>query len=263
MAGKKARIFIPGVGESEVEIGGGTPYGQDTVQKYPIGAILSLGLQKYAYAKASGTLNPDMGAKIGQHQHIAYTTVAASAAAGVSELTLDVAATDGVGHDGAIAADELVGGFIVVFPHSSNTFVRQIVGNTAIAAGGGEMTVTLDSPTPVAIVVDVTHCEAMASPFLNVKTDTSDATSVVGIPTYPATDGKYCWLLVSGVGWAAPQAEVGTGTNDQEVVFRHDGSLDEHDYSDANVTKGQHAGFVLTRAYGGTQGAPFVKFSIW
>lgn len=261
--GKMARIYIPGVGESIVSLEGGTPYNQDSVQKYPLGTIITLGLRKFAYAKAYGTLNPDLGAKVGSHQHMAYATVAASADAGVSSITADFGATDGAAHDGVLAEDELVGGFIVVFPHSSNTFVREIIGNTAVASSGGEVTITLDSPTPCAVVVDVTHCEAMASPFLNVHSGTEDTTPVVGIPTYPATTGKFCWLQVSGPGWAAPQAEVGTGSNDMQVVFRHDGSVDEHDYSDANVSKGQHAGFVLARAYGGSQGAPFTNFQIW
>ena len=262
MAGKMARIFIPGVGESQIEIGGGTPYAQDDKQKYPFGSILELGLQKFAYASASGAQNPDVGSHIAAGQHVAYTTIAKSAEAGVEELTLDVQGTDGEGGDGAIAEDELVGGFIVVFPHSSNTFLRQIVGNTA-TTGAGEMTVKLDSPTPAAVVVDVTHCEAMASPFRKVVSGNKPRQAVVGIPTYPAADGKCFWLLVSGVGWAAPQAEVGEADHDLEVVFRHDGSLDEHDYSDAYTTKQQHAGFVLTHAAAGTQGAPFVKFSIW
>ncbi len=261
MANKTARLFIPGVGESFVNIGGGTPYEQDTVQKYPFGTILSLGLQKFAYASANGTQNPDVGSHIAAGQHVSYATIAASAAAGVSSLTLDVAGTDGESGDGVIAANELVGGYILVFPHSSNTFMRQIVSNTAVSTG--EMTVTLDSPTPAAVVVDVSHCECMASPFRKVISGNYPKQAIVGIPTYPATTGKYFWLLVDGVGWASPQAEVGEADHDLQVVFRHDGSIDEHDYSDAYVTKQQHAGYVLTHAPAGTQGAPFVKFSIW
>jgi hypothetical protein len=263
MTAKKARIFIPGVGDTEALLEGGTPYSQDSVQKYPIGTIITMGLQTFAYSSANGTQNPDVGSHIAAGQHVSYATIAASAVAGVEQLTLDVAATDGEGGDGAIAKDELVGGFILVFPHSSNTFWRQITGNTAVAADGGEMTVTLDSPTPAAVVVDVTHCEAMASPFRKVVSGNYPQQAIVGIPTYPATTGKYFWLLVNGVAWASPQAEVGEAEHDLQVVFRHDGSIDEHDYSDAYVTKQQHAGFVLTHAPAGTQGAPFVKFGIW
>ncbi len=262
MAGRKARIFIPGVGESDVELGGGTPYGQDTVQKYPLGTLLRLGGRTFAYAKASGTQNPDVGSHIAAGQHVSYTTIAASAAAGVTEVTVDIAATDGAAGNGVIAEDELVGGYLLVFPHSSNTFIRQIVGNTAVANGGGEMTVELDSPTPVAVVVDVTHCEAMSSPYLNVVSGNYPKAAIVGIPTYPATTGKFFWLQTWGPCWAAPQAEVGDADHDLNVVFRHDGSVDEYDYSDSYVTKQQQAGFVLTHASAGTQGAPFIMLQI-
>ncbi len=263
MAGKMARLHIPGVGESVIQVDGGTPYEQDTLQKYPLGTILQLGLQKYAYAKAYGTQNPDVASHLGCHQHMAYTTVAASAAAGVSTITADFGSGDGAASDGVLAANELVGGFIVVFPHSSNTFIRQIIGNTAVASGGGEVTITLDSPTPAAVVADVSHCEAMASPFLNVVSGNYPTRPCVGIPTYPATTGKYFWLLVEGISWVSPQAEVGVNDHNMEIVFRHDGSVDEADYSDAYTTKQQHAGFVLTRAAAGTQGAPFMKFKIF
>ncbi len=264
MAGQLKRLFIPGVGESFIQENGGTPYEADTVQKYPLGTIMTLGLRKFAYAKAGGTLNCDLGAKQASHQHMAYTTIAADAAAGDTSIVADFGATDGAAHNGAVGEDELVGGFIVVFPHSSNTFVRQIIGNTAVAGSGGEITITLDSPIPCALVTDSDHCEAMASPFLNVKTDNDGGVNpVVGIPTVPATEGQFCWLLVSGPGWAAPQAEVGDAAQDLAVTFRHDGSLDEHDYSDAYNTKQQHAGFVLSKAYGGTQGAPFINFQIF
>ena len=262
MAGKMARIHIPGVGEADIELDGGTPYSQDSVQKYPLGTLLRLSGRTFAYAKASGTQNPDVGSHIAAGQQVSFTTIAASADAGVLTLTLDVAATDGSAGDGVIAADALVGGYILVFPHSSNTFIRQIVGNTAVASGGGEMTVTLDSPTPAAVVVDVTHCECMASPYLNVVSGNYPKAAIVGVPTYPATTGKFFWLQTWGPCWVSPQAEVGEADHDLNVVFRHDGSIDEYDYSDTYVTKQQHAGFVLTHAPAGTQGAPFIMLQI-
>ena len=124
------------------------------------------------------------------------------------------------------------------------------------------MTLTLDDPIPVALVGDSDHAEAMASPYRNVQSGTGTTSSIVGIPTYPATMGKYTWLLTKGVGWVAPQAEVSVGNNVREVVFRHDGSLDEHDYSDANVAKAQHAGYALQNAAAGTQAAPFVMLDM-
>lgn len=231
-------------------------------QVYPLGTIMQKpDGREFVYAKAGATLNPDMGAKSYNQQHIAYTTIAASADVGDTEIILDVQVTDGDAGDGVIALNELVGGYIVVFPHSSNTFVRQIIGNTA-TTGAGEMTITLDIPIPAALVVDVDHGEAIASPYLDVRCTTEATSSIVGVPTYPATVGQYVWLQKKGIIWIAPQAEVSVGNNNRVIVFRHDGSIDEHDYSDENVTKAQHAGYVVQNARGGGQGAPFIMLDI-
>ncbi len=242
------------------------PQGIDSAsatQRYPLGTIMRKpDGREYVYAKAGATLNTDMGAKSYNTQHIAITTIAADAAVGDTTIVLDVQATDGDAGNGAIALNELAGGYVVVFPHSSNSFVRGILGNTAVTAGAHEITLTLDDPLPVALVEDTSHAEAMASPYLDVRSTTEATSSVVGIPTVAATVNQYLWLLKKGIGWVAPQAAVSTGNNNREVVFRHDGSIDEHDYSDANVTKAQHAGFVVQNASGAGQGAPFVMFDI-
>lgn len=229
-------------------------------QRYPLGTILKKADgREYVYAKAGATLNTDMCAKSYNTQHVAYCAIQAVAVAGTSAIAITVGATDGVAGDGAIAANELAGGYVVVFPHSANTFVRQIIANTVEAGGGGTVTLTLDDPIPVALATD-DHAEAMASPYLDVRSTTENTKSVVGIPTVAATVGQYLWLLKKGVGWAAPQAEVSVGNNNRAIVVRHDGSIDEHDYTDANVAKGQAVGYVLQNAAGATQGAPFVMF---
>jgi len=215
--------------------------------------------EEWYYGKAGGTINTDMGCWAYNHQHVPYTTVAATKAKGVTSVVIDVGATAGVASNGAIAANELVGGRIVFFPHSDNSFVRTITANTVVAAGGGEMTITLNKPTPVIITADVTHCEAMASPYLDVRTGNSGGIRpFLGMASVPATVGQFFWIGKNVWGWLAPQAEVGVGDHDNEIVFRHDGSVDEHDYSDAYNAKAQHAGHVLTRAANGTQGAPFI-----
>jgi len=226
-------------------------------KKYPIGMRLARGDRVYRYAKAGGTLNTDLGAKNALTQHVSFTTIHSNALVGATEIVIDVAGTDGVNGDGVIAANELEGGTVVVYPHSDNSFTRGIVRNTA-TTGAGPMTLTLDAPIPVALTAASMHAECMASLYLNVKTLTSTTTSVVGVPTVAATVGQYLWLQTWGPCWIAPQAEVSVGNNNRRVVFRHDGSIDEDDVADANVSKGQIAGFVLANAPGGGQGAPFI-----
>ena len=264
--------MVPHVGVQHVSydiiygelLSGGTEqdiYEASDTQNYALGTrrVTKLG-DEYRYAKAGATINCDLAVSGYNSQHIAYTTIAASALINATSIVIDVAATDGVGADGAIAADELVGGSVVVFPHSSNSFTRRITANTAVVATGGECTLTLEKPIPVAITVDVDHCEACASPYLDVRTTNMGGTRpFLGKADVAATVGQFLWILVEcDLTWLAPQAQVGDAAHDNQIVFRHDGSLDEHDYSDAYTTKAQHAGTVMTRAAAGTQGAPFV-----
>lgn len=245
-------------------LSGGTEqdiYEASDTQNYPLETrrVLPHGEEWY-YGKAGDTINTDLGVWGYNTQHIAYTTIAESVLAGVSQVKLDVQSGDGVGADGAIAEDELVGGYIVIFPHSSNTFVRRITANT-VTTGAGEITLTLNKPIPVALTLNVDHGEAMASSYLDVRTgNCSGRRPFLGKADVAATVGQYLWIHKrKGATWLAPQGEVGVGDNDNEVVWRHDGSLDEHDYNDAYTTKAQHAGKVLTRAAGETQGAPFIE----
>lgn len=233
-----------------------------TAKRYSLGARLVTGDGRvFRYAKAGATLNTDLGCKSYNQQHIGITYVAVATVVGALTVVLDVQGTDGDGGDGKIAADELVGGYIVIFPHSENSINRMIVGNTA-TTGAGEMTITLDDPLPVALVADSAHGECMASPYLDVRSTGETTSSIVGVPCVPATAGNYLWIQTWGPVWIAPQGEVSVGTNNRQVVFRHDGSIDEYDATDANTIKAQHAGFVLQNARGGGQGAAFIMLQI-
>ena len=82
------------------------------------------------------------------------------------------------------------------------------------------------------------------------------------MPPIPATSGQYLWVQTWGPVWIAPQPEVSVGLYNRQVVFRHDGSIDEYDYLDAMTTKQQHCGFVLANAQAGGQGAAFIMLQI-
>jgi len=266
MTAKLHRVHIPNVGEALISYEGGTPYQADDVQKYPLGTLLRLGGRTFAYAKASGTQIPDVGSQIGSVQHVANVSVQANYAAGVKAITITTTDTDGAGGDGAIAADELVGGYVVVFPAASNhAFVRQITSNTYVIASGTHvhtMTIGLDSPTPIAITTS-DKAECMASPYLNVITASSEARSIVGVPTVAATTGQFFWLQTWGPCWIATSAECGAGSNDRNVVFRYNGSGDECAYAGTyNSAKAQQAGHILTNGAGTGQGAPFIMLQI-
>lgn len=235
----------------------------DAVQKYPLGTTYVDGDRRFKYCAFKGTVNPDLGAKDTQPQAVAFATIAAAAAQYATSVVIDVAATDGRAGDGAIAVNELAGGYLVVFDASSKAFNRQIAGNTVVAATGGEMTLTLTDPIPVALIADTDHGECMASPYSYVTAYTgNDKGAVVGMPQLVYTNGQFGWAQNWGPSWVAPQAAVGSGSNNRLCIFRHDGSIDELDYQDAANNKGQVAGYVMNHAQGGGQGAAFIWLTI-
>lgn len=233
-----------------------------TTQKHEIGTrLVTDDGDVFRYVMAGGTLNSDLGCVPQYTQEVGYNTIAASAVVGATSVVVDMGASDGIAEGGVIAVDYLKNGRLLVFPHSDNSFVRRILTNT-VTAGATEMTLTLDRGIPHAITVDVDHMECMASPYKNVITSTSAQKSVVGVPTSAMTIGQFGWIQTWGIVWLAPQGAVSTGNNDREVVFRHDSSVDQHDYSDAVITFAQHAGFILKDIRGGGQGAPFIMLQI-
>jgi hypothetical protein len=221
---------------------------------------------RYSRANASTVLNSDLLAQTVTAQHMGYTTIAASVAAGVSQVVVDFGASDGAAGDGALAANELENGYWICFPHSENSINRLITANTAIAAGGGEVTLTLNKPLPVALVVDVDHCEAICSPYWRVKASTTGDVNkaFIGLPSLAAAVNTYFWLQTWGPCWVAPQANVGSAAHSTQVVARYDGSIQVHDNTDTSVAGDlqQHIGFVMSRGSGAAQGAPFIMLQI-
>lgn len=236
-------------------------YAAHDIQKHEIGLRYRMDDRVFHYAYTSGTLNCDLGAKPYNQQIIAITTIAEDAIIGATFIVIDIQITDGNAGTGEIAKDALFGGSIIIFPHDSNSINRRIIGNTAVAAGANEMTVELDAGIPVALDADNDHAECMASHYSDVRTLTSPYRSVVGMPMVAASS-QWLWLQTWGPVWIAPQAEVSVSYNDRQVVFRHDGSIDQHDYSDTHTKYAQHAGFVLCNARGDTQGAAFIMLQI-
>ena len=234
----------------------------DEAQQWPLGAIYVDGDRVFKYCSIFGTLNPDFGAKDVQPQSVAYATIAANAVQYATTIVIDVAASDGRSGDGVIAENYLAGGYVVIFDASNKAINRQIVSNTAVAGGGGEMTVVLSDPIPKALIEDTDHAECMASPYSYVGLSTSEKYAVVGMPVLVYTTGQFGWLQTWGSCWIAPQAAVGSGSNNRICVFRHDGSIDELDYSDAQNSKGQIAGYVKQNAQAGGQGAAFIELQI-
>jgi len=215
----------------------------------------------FRYARAGNTLNCGLGAHIGYTQDVGFSAVTVDlAAAGKSTLEVTVSGTDGRLGTGTIAARELEGGFIIIFPDGmGDTINRRIVTNTAVA-GGGAMTVTVDKPLPVALS-PAPHAELIASPYLDVLEGNKDRQMIMGMPTRAATVGQYLWLQTWGPCWGTPAA--GWATIDSSLaMFRGNGSIAEFNEADPATGIQQFAGTVMMPGTGGGQGAPFVWLMI-
>jgi len=221
------------------------------------------------YAKAGATLNTDLLAHNEREQDIAYRTVAANAAAGDTELKITTTTDDGQDSDGAIAAHELEGGNIIIFPGSENSINMGILDNTVVTASSHEITITLDGALPIAITTSMS-AECVSSAYRDVRASTTGNSyaGFVGLPMRVATTtNPYVWLQTWGPCWIAPangygDANPGTAAYNHALVARYNGSVQTFD---SDVTESEHAqrvGFVMFKGKSNGQGAPFMMLQI-
>lgn len=235
-------------------------------QKFPLGQKFWYGDRCYKYAKATATMNMDLLAANNCYGISTYAAVPTATAAGTNQVYATIGATDGSAGDGAVALDELVGGYLTLFnmnTASGQTGQFYILGNNAVAAGGGTVTLEIDQPLPYACTVS-SATEINPNPYRYLTTaNTGGNRWFVGVPQAIATTTyPYFWVQTWGPCWVAPQAAVGATANVNCVVARHDGSLDIP--STSGYTAAQIVGDVMTRVAAGaeTQGTPLVYLRI-
>ena len=222
---------------------------------------------RYAKAGTAGVLS-SFGATVTASSNISVLAPAQTAGCGAigdRKVVITIASGDGRAADGVVAADELKGGYIVVNNQGSSAQTRCILGNTAVASGGGTTIVTLDGPLTAAVVVGVGYTEILLNPYAFMETGSGVATnleykSFFGVPVVTATVGQYFWLQTWGPLFVCPG---GTGTPgdsafDREVYFVGDGSIS----GAAHVTQEagyQVAGFTMDS---GSTTPPFIMLQI-
>lgn len=240
-----------------------------TIQRYPIGfkypKTNPLDLRAFRYARAGNPLSCQFGARIGYAQEVAQRPVTVDLlATGKRTLEVTIDAADGRGADGAFLADELAGGYIVIFfAAMDNTVNRMVVANTATIAGGGAMTITVDTPLPIALPAGC-NAEIIENPYFNVLNGNYDRRMVVGMPTRAAALGEFLWLQTWGPCWVVPTGVDFVTAENMLAMFRGNGSITEFIWNNPATGQPQIAGTVMvTHALGGArQGAPFVFLQI-
>jgi len=238
-----------------------------TVQRYPIGfkypKTNPLDLRSYRYSRAANGLACGAGAHLGFTQDVNFCAVTVDlAAVGKYTLEITVANTDGRLGNGAIGANELRGGYIIIFPNGmADVMNRMIVANTATIAGGGAMTITVDKPLAVALS-PAPHAECIASPYLDVLYGHYDRQMIVGMPTVAAVAGEFVWLQTWGPVWGTPGGVVWATVENTLAMFDGSGSIEAFDEADPVIGTHQIAGDIMTPLPAGASGAPFLFLRI-
>jgi hypothetical protein len=245
----------------------------DDVQKYDIGTFYDFNHKTYAYAYAGGTVGPNMGAKVKNPQDIAQVALYQAADQYANQVLVHPVVTDGPTYNGIFPLDYLKGGCCYIFDDTgaSYGFNAGIIASTARPADSGQLTITLDREVPFALTTS-DLLEAMASPWANVVPNTSthetdNLTPVCGVPAVRATSGQWLWIQTWGFCWApSPKSDVGAAASEHAVYFLGDGSTGggEQTAGIAHIIGeiGQEAGWVMSFAHGGGQGAPFIYLQI-
>lgn len=238
-------------------------------KSYPLGTKLEdESSDIYRYVKFGDTVLTNRLAWGYNYQYCPQLVVPTTSALGENHIHVTVGAHDGEpgSHDGAIAANELVDGYVTIWHADLSTLTFRILANTVVASGGGACTITLDDILPAAVTAGVEVVEIMASPWIDVRTGNNGGLRPnLGVPMGPGTATLcYGWIKRRGPIFIDPQASVGTAMH-QQVVARHDGSIDSAiggAVGDSWTQNMQHVGNVLTWALAGTQGAPFIYLQL-
>jgi hypothetical protein len=148
---------------------------------------------------------------------------------GVAVVTLTVASGDGFLGTGAIAADELRGGFVVIGNGTSqHPQTRGIIGNSVVAAGGGSCDVYLDASLTTAVTVGTTNIEAYLPLYGNVQsmnTVNSAYVTCIGAAAVEATSGQYFFVQTWGNVWLTSNNATGEAANGRDIYVNTDGSV--------------------------------------
>jgi hypothetical protein len=238
-------------------------YTPDDAQLYEIGTKWEYNGRTYHYARASGTVAPNMAVKPHNHQDVGYSSIQAAAAAGDTSIYVTTDTNDN--YAGVAAKNELKGGNVVIFDATGAEygFTCGIIGNPALAAYG-TLRLDLDTPIPFALTTS-DYAEAIASPWYLVALGTGTeiaqgVCSACGVPAVRATTGQYLWVQTWGPCWVSPSVTAGVGDNNRGVWFQADGSITDQDASLGNL--GSYAGWVMANDHAAGQGAPFIYLMI-
>jgi len=235
-----------------------------TVAQYSIGTKLTTPDGRvFRYARAAAACKAKYGAKNLYEEAISYTAATLAQAVGDTTIKCTVAATDGAGGDGAIAVNELVGGFVVIYDATDT--IRQhrgILANT-LGVSGGSITITLDAPLTTAVTLATSNFEVLGNPYNGLLYTNNCYSSVLGVAMVEAAAAEYFWVQTWGPICITPgstTSDPGADTEQRQVVFDGEGSI-ICDVDGSSIDR-QNAGFIMQADSAGAAGPPFIMLQI-
>ncbi len=238
-----------------------------TTKNYPLGTKRESNDGRiWRYSKALGVAHAGFGAWFDAPVTISHAlptqTGAATGLAGCSVVKVTVDSNDGFTGNGSLAADELVGGYIVIGNGGGGEATVQqriITANTAVAASGGTTFITLDAPLTIG-VSGSDYCEVIDNPWGHMRGGLTSASgekaSFGGVPASLTAANDYFWLQSEGPSWVCPNSNPGSSAADRTVYWNANGTVIGGE--DATVESGrQRAGYIMENSAAG-DGPPFV-----
>ena len=235
---------------------------EETVQRADYGArVITNDGRVFKYCKAKAAVKSGFGAANDAPQNISDATV--TAAVGDLEVGVTIAAGDGAAADGAIAENELRGGYFVA-GHGATAAVqnRMIEKNTLVAAGGAECTLTLDFP--IADALAAAFCELVLNPYRYLSNGALEYNAFMCVPAVNADAAENFWGQTWGPCWVVPGGgdnTPGDSVDDRMVYFVGDGSVNGGTAIDEERGH-QVAGFIIDETGIGTGALPLVMLQI-
>ncbi len=156
--------------------------------------------------------------------NVVNVTVAATAAAGAEELTIDAG--------GAIVADAYKEGYVAISDATGEGIAYQVRTHNVLS-GAGELVLKLSEPLKVGVTVDVSEATLIKNPWADVVISVADQGDMaVGVPNITIGDTEFGWVQTHGVCavWADETIAVGSAiTTGSSTV----GAIETKDVDDA------------------------------
>jgi hypothetical protein len=192
-----------------------------------------------------------------------YVVLPGAASIGDTKVTVTVDSSAGFAGDGAIAKNELAGGYVVFNHNTENSETRLILSNTA-ATSGTTSILTLDGPVAYAAYTTSTGSELILNPYAHLSASSNNYAAVMGVPAVTAAATYNVWIQTWGPCWVTPgggDASPGDTVNDRTMYFVGDGSVNGGT-SLTLETGYQVAGFIIDETESGTSAMPMLMLQI-